>query len=80
MDANTLAAVAAVCAAVVSVATVVGQVALARRVGSVKELVNGQSHTLNRLMTDDAFRAGVESAVRAGAQATARAPRQITPR
>lgn len=59
MNENTAAAIAAICAAVVSVATIVGQVILSRRMGEVKTAVNGQTDKVIALVERAAHAEGV---------------------
>lgn len=62
IDANGAAAIASICAALVSIVVVIGQIIVARRVEVVGKLVNGQSHALNRITATEAFRDGVAAA------------------
>lgn len=80
MNADTAAAIGSICAAIVSVAVVIGQVILAQRLDTVKHLVNGQSHTLTALATDRAFRQGVDVGSGIQSAPTVAAPPQIEPR
>lgn len=80
MNADTAAAIGSICAAVVSIAVVVGQVLLARRLDAVHGLVNGQSHALNAMVADKAYRQGVEAVAPPSAAVVVVAPPTIEPR
>lgn len=80
MNADTAAAIGSICAAIVSIAVVVGQVLLSRRIGEVHSLVNGQSHTLNRLYASEAYQRGAASATGPTSSSAPGAPPQIEPR
>lgn len=80
MNADSAAAIASVCAALVAIATVVGQVLLARQISTVKQLVNGQSHSLTQLAADKAFRQGVDVGAGVSHATVAEAPPLIEPK
>lgn len=79
MNADSAAAIGSICAAVTSIVIVVGQVILAKRLETVKTLVNGQSHTLTALAADRAFRQGVDVGSGIQSAPAQRAPAQIEP-
>lgn len=63
MDTGTAQAIASVCGLMATIAVVIGQVLLGRQLAVVKHLVNGQSHSLNRLIGDEAYSRGRLSVV-----------------
>ena len=59
MDSNTLNAILAICGAVVTVATVIGNVFTYRKTQQVHELVNSNQAEFRRLVGEAAHAAGV---------------------
>jgi hypothetical protein len=80
MDAPTAQAIASICGLLATIAVVVGQVILGRQLASVKELVNGQSHVLNRLTGDEAYGRGLAAGLATDPPAPTQAPRSIESR
>lgn len=64
MNENTAAAIAAICAAIVSVATIVGQVMLSRRMGQVKQSVDGKLDQVVALTERAAHAEGVSETLK----------------